>query len=112
MSTRGGFVRTWIGGVLIAACAPGLPRPSGADTVFAHERRPSATLADLEHGRSLYVRRCAGCHTLKDPGAVKADLWPVKIADMQREHDVQLGAGEPDLIANYLYAMSRRASVR
>jgi cytochrome c5 len=114
MATTGNTRWFWIAGswLVAAACASALPSPSASDTAIARERRPSATLAELEQGRSLYVRRCAGCHTLKDPRAVKAELWPNKIADMQRDHDVQLAAGEPDLIANYLYTMSRRQSGR
>lgn len=79
---------------------------------MARVRWPTTTLARLEQGRSLYVRRCAGCHMLKDPSAVAADVWPAKIAKMEREHEVRLAHDEAELIAGYLYAMSRRTPTR
>lgn len=108
MSRRRG--RYWVALVVaLAACAPALPRPSAADTSIAQRRWPSATLPTLEQGRALYVRRCAGCHSLKDPKAIPAEAWPDKIAKMRHDHDVRLASDEAELIAEYLYTMGRRA---
>jgi hypothetical protein len=97
--------------LLLRACAPWLPHASASDTAFARERRPEVTLGELEQGRTLYVRRCASCHSLKDPASVPAREWPAKIAEMQSEHDVELHADEAKLIEAYLYAISRRSSM-
>jgi hypothetical protein len=103
----GGLAVLWC-----SACAPWLPRASASDTAFAREYRPQATLGELEQGRTLYVRRCASCHSLKDPASVAAREWPAKIAEMQVEHDVELQPHEAKLIETYLYAISRRSSSR
>jgi hypothetical protein len=104
------MTRTRLGAlVLLGACAPGLPHASASDAAMARERRPDVTVGELEHGRTLYIRRCANCHTLKDPASVSAREWPAKIAEMQAEHGVELHADEAELITTYLYALSRRA---
>lgn len=63
-------------------CAAALRQPTAQDVRQASTRWPGTTLEDLHRGRSLYVRRCSGCHTLYLPSAYEAELWPALVDSM------------------------------
>lgn len=67
------------------ACAAALRQPTPQDARSAAARWPDTTLKDLERGRSLYVRRCSGCHTLHLPSERRADEWPTLVEKMSRK---------------------------
>jgi cytochrome c5 len=91
--------------VSAAACARVvMPRPTTADAVRAESRWPGTSLADLEHGRSLYLNRCTACHQPVSPGAVPPDEWPMHVNEMrERAH---LDAEEADVVIRYLVTMA------
>jgi len=90
------------------ACASGLPEPTHADVGWAKARRPESTLDELQHGRKLYVARCAGCHALKSPDMLPPGKWIGEIAEMRTKHGVAIADREELLIAQYLDTMSAR----
>jgi hypothetical protein len=94
------------------ACASGLPEPTHSDVGWAKTRRPESTLAELQHGRKLYVARCAGCHALKSPDMLAPGEWSGEIAEMRSKHGVDIADREQLLIAQYLDSMSARRAVR
>jgi hypothetical protein len=98
----------WILAVLVTACASGLPSPTPADEARAHARWPGASMSELNHGRQLYVERCASCHALKTPDAVAADQWPAAIDKMRKQHGVKLTDGEADIMERYLWSVASR----
>ncbi len=67
------------------ACAAGLRHPTEQDAQVAASQWPGTSLQDLERGRSLYVRRCSGCHTLYLPSAYAAEVWPELVDSMSRK---------------------------
>jgi cytochrome c5 len=97
-------------GVALAACAPGLPRPTQAHVAAAQERDPTATLADLERGRSTYAAKCGGCHALRDPVSLNSDAWHHEVDQMQTKQGVRLAPQETRDILRYLDATTRVAN--
>lgn len=104
----------WLALVCSAAafmgCAAGLPAPTSADVARASQRFPGTTAERLARGRSLYVQSCAGCHSLKSPDEVPPAQWAEEIAEMRREHGVQLTDDEASAMAEYLWAVGTRLS--
>jgi len=89
------------------ACAAALRHPSAPDTAAVAERWPGTTLQDLERGRSLYVRRCSGCHTLVLPETHSAADWPDYVDGMAGK--ARLHGGEREDIVRFLVAMAAQS---
>jgi mono/diheme cytochrome c family protein len=89
---------------LAAACAAALRHSTPADVVLVSPKWPGTTLDDLERGRRLYVRRCAGCHTLILPSAHAPDDWPVLVDAMAER--ARLKPAEREDIVRFLTAVS------
>jgi len=87
-----------------AACAAALRQATPADAVRLAPRWPGTTLEDLQRGRSLYVRRCSGCHTLILPGAHPVEEWPGLVDGMADK--ARLRPGERDDVVRFLVAVA------
>jgi mono/diheme cytochrome c family protein len=87
-----------------AACAASLRHALPQDAVLLAPRWPGTTLQDLERGRALYVRRCAGCHTLFLPGAYPPAAWPGLVDAMAAK--ARLRPGERDDVVRFLVAVA------
>ena len=87
-----------------AACAAALRHPTEADALAVASRYPGTTAADLERGRSLYVRRCAGCHTVPLPSVHTPAEWPEVIGEMAGR--ARLSPPERADIERFLVAVS------
>jgi len=105
-------MKRWLALAVLAAthggCAAGLPAPTSADVVRASQRYPGATAERLAEGRSLYVKNCAGCHTLKSPAEVPAAQWAEEVEEMRQEHGVRLTDDEASAMTAYLWAVGSR----
>ena len=89
---------------LLAACGgSAIPEPSASDASRGAAHFPDVTLAELEHGRSLYVSRCGSCHVLKRPMELPAERWEGEVAEMRSKHGVKLSDAEAQAIARYLF---------
>jgi mono/diheme cytochrome c family protein len=84
------------------ACTPALPEPTSAHVALAQRTEPSASLEDLQRGRTLYLRRCGTCHALRDPNAYDGDEWRAQIERMEKVHSVHLTTEEEADILRYL----------
>lgn len=60
----------------LAACVGQVPEPTTQHVARAQSRWPGTTQATLSEGRSLFVERCSGCHTLPIPAEHRAAEWP------------------------------------
>ncbi|MCC6899463.1 MAG: hypothetical protein IT377_10840 [Polyangiaceae bacterium] len=89
-------------------CAAGLPAPTSGDVTRAEQRFPGASAERLARGRTLYVRTCAGCHSLKSPDEVPPDQWAEEIAEMRRDHGVALDDDGASAMTAYLWAVGTR----
>jgi Dihaem cytochrome c len=95
--------------VLIAiavGCATAVVQPTREDAIWASGLWPETTLEDLQRGRTLYVRKCAGCHNLHRPDEYSADRWRALVAEMRKE--AKVSGEEEALIVKYLSAASTR----
>jgi mono/diheme cytochrome c family protein len=92
-------------GAALLGCAPGLPQPEPADARAAQTAFPGTTEADLERGRTAYVRRCAACHRLHRPGELPAARWPTMVDKMTAR--AKLSRTDAADITRYLVVMSR-----
>jgi cytochrome c2 len=102
-------MRAWLAfGLLMAACSSGLPAPTAADQAIAARRWPGASLGDLTHGRTLYVKKCAGCHALKSLDEVTPDQWEREISEMRDRRGVELADGEAQAMLRYLWSTGTR----
>jgi cytochrome c5 len=89
---------------LVAACGgTAIPEPSAADAKRGAAHFPDVTLAELEHGRSLYVSRCGACHVLKRPMELPAEQWPTEVSEMRTKNGVKLSDAEAQAISRYLF---------
>jgi mono/diheme cytochrome c family protein len=61
--------------IAIVGCASALSRPTPADVQRAASRWPDVSLSELQHGREVYVARCASCHPLYLPREEPAARW-------------------------------------
>ncbi len=93
-------------GLIGASCAA-LPHAGPADVQRAQTKFPGTTVDSLEAGRTAYVRRCSGCHSLRLPESQSSDNWPRIIDEMgQKAH---LVPGEKELITAFLVTVSLRS---
>jgi mono/diheme cytochrome c family protein len=92
----------------LIGCAATLPHATEADAARVTGRFPGATVSGLEHGRSLYVERCAGCHQLREPASETPLAWPHVVAEMKDDHGVHLTQDEEQGIVLYLVSVSSR----
>jgi mono/diheme cytochrome c family protein len=92
----------------LVGCAAALPHATNADAARVNGSFPGATVAGLEHGRALYVERCAGCHQLREPASEAPLAWPRLVAEMRDDHGVHLTSDEEQGIVAYLVSVSSR----
>ncbi len=91
--------------LLLGACRPTLPSATPADADRASQSWPGTTVADLEHGRQIYLERCSSCHQPVAPARVTPADWPGHIAEMKgRAH---LSDEQARLVERYVVTMSR-----
>ncbi len=88
----------------LIACAGQVPRPSPAQRDHAATQWPDVTKESLNHGRSLYIARCSGCHTLKIPQAYPAAKWPKAMDKMAAR--AKINDAEKELILRYVLTMA------
>jgi mono/diheme cytochrome c family protein len=92
--------------VSLAGCArTQMPRPTAQQAQVS-----GIALADLDHGRSLYLARCSVCHQPVAPSNIAAAEWPGHVEEMrERAH---LSAEEARLVENYLVTMASATAQR
>jgi mono/diheme cytochrome c family protein len=87
-----------------ASCAAALRHASPEDAVRVAPQWPGTTVAVLERGRRLYVRRCAGCHTLVLPAAHPPGEWPRLVDSMAKK--ARLRPDEREDVVRFLVAVA------
>ncbi|MCX6272368.1 MAG: hypothetical protein NTU44_14370 [Bacteroidetes bacterium] len=68
--------------------------PTLADTTA------TATLAELQQGRQLYIDNCGKCHTLYNPDSYSATQWKAFISNMAPK--TNLTSSEITLVSKYV----------
>jgi cytochrome c553 len=85
----------------LAACSGPPPIATAVDAQRAH-----VELADLEHGRTLLVAKCGGCHQVPLPSEHTAHDWPIKLGEMSAR--AKLDDEQRRSIEKYLVVMAPR----
>jgi mono/diheme cytochrome c family protein len=93
-------------GFAVMACSPAVVHPDARDATWASGKWPGTTVDDLEHGRAVFVSRCAGCHNLPLPDSKSPEEWATVVGDMAT--GARLSAADQDLVLRYLSATSDR----
>ncbi len=94
--------------LLLVGCASAIPVPTEQDTEVGLRTYPGLTTEELNHGRKLYVAKCAGCHTLFLPSDRPAAAWPMLVEQMSER--ASLTASDRGSIERYLATIARRGS--
>ncbi len=87
------------------ACTAALPHATPPLAQAAKAQWPGTTVADLERGRTLYVRRCSGCHNLYLAEAYGAEEWPALVGSMSAR--ARLAPDERRDVTRFLVTLSR-----
>jgi len=102
--------RIWLAGLFVvllgSGCATAVIHPTQEDMGWARTQWPHITLQELEAGRSLYVRKCAGCHNLHRPDEFGPERWPQLVDKMGAK--ARIADSQLDLIIQYLSTASVR----
>lgn len=93
-------------GLVLVACGSGqqVPAVTAAHLERARVQRPETSLAELDAGRTLYTRRCSGCHTIIDPRTIPAGSWPTEVDEMRER--AKLDDQQVETLLRYLVAVS------
>ena len=91
-----------VGGLLVmAACKKDSTTPSGACYVpVASDATATATLAELQSGRTIYVNSCGQCHGLYSPDDYSASSWKTVLSNMVPK--AGLSQADAVLVAKYV----------
>lgn len=93
----------FLGSGLIISCATSLYLPTDAQVAWVNNTyQTSATLADLETGKTLYAENCVKCHNLYEPAAFSIGEWKEIIPGMAK--NAELSAKNTLLVQYYLTA--------
>lgn len=84
------------------SCAAPLPVPTTAHAEWAAQRWPGTDTTALQHGRTLYIGKCAGCHNLYTPDSFSEQKWTDIMPKMQKK--AKIADSEADLILHYVLA--------
>jgi hypothetical protein len=66
----------------------------------AGQETATASLAELQAGRKLYVQKCGGCHTLFLPEKYTKQEWQLWVSEMAPK--VAMDSAEKDQVLKYL----------
>jgi len=100
------LVSSLLSGLLAACSGSAIPHPTAADATRGSAHFPDVTLAELSHGRTLYVSRCGSCHSLKPPSELSAERWQTEVTEMRAKNGVKLSDSDAQAIIRYLTVAS------
>ncbi len=92
----------------LQGCMSNLAQPNLEDVQWAVAQGYQTTLQELQQGRALYVKKCAGCHNLHRPDAYSSEEWSYWIDQMIQEEEVDLNLDDQKKIVSYLATISRK----
>ncbi|MDB4957309.1 MAG: hypothetical protein JWO36_4878 [Myxococcales bacterium] len=90
-----------LGLLLAGACRVTPPSASASDAERGH-----VELADLQHGRTMLVRKCGSCHTPPMPSDHLAREWPRMLDEMSQRAGLEVE--QRRVIEKYLITMAER----
>ena len=94
--------------MVLAACAGTLPEVTSSAVQRASARWPGIGEEQLSAGRTLYVAKCSGCHSLPQPSLYSGDEWKTKLDEMAER--AKLSRGETEQVYQFLFATAKQSS--
>src|SRR5437868_331105 len=94
--------------LLLVGCALNIPPMVTPEMVAANSGRP-ITIAQLQHGRTLFASRCIECHTLPALTAHSEAQWPQVVNTMAARASLKPAEREA-VLAYILAARTQRTS--
>lgn len=96
--------------VLLTGCfSAKLITPTQADVDRVQTKFSGYSLADLEHGKSLFEQNCGKCHGLKNPVSRNEEEWrkvvPRMVGKINKKKEVLDSKSQEDIL-KYLITMS------
>ena len=94
---------------LISGCAgtAAVPVPTSKHVEYAGRNGQATSLATMNLGRKLYIRRCSACHNLKRPESLAAADWPEMVERMSA--NAELKPDQKRAITQYLVGVAAAA---
>ncbi|MGE5496669.1 MAG: hypothetical protein ACM3Q2_01250 [Syntrophothermus sp.] len=92
--------------ILIASCAGTIPEPAQEQIQWASAKWPGTGKKELSEGRELYILKCSGCHSLRQPDSRSENEWRQIMPKMGKK--AKLTDSEYEMILRYLSALSGR----
>jgi mono/diheme cytochrome c family protein len=92
--------------LLASGCATTIPVPTALDLDRLGGQQQTASLADLQHGRELYLGRCGSCHAPIEPARFQPSAWRGHVLEMKQR--AKLSDRDVDLMTAYLEAIAAR----
>ncbi len=90
------------------SCAGTIPSPTEIDVQRAKLRWPGTRIQDLNDGRTFYINRCSGCHSLHSPKRFTEQQWKKIFPEMKtRAH---LKEDDSKLVYRYLLTLAKDSS--
>jgi len=90
--------------LLLSACMNNAPAPGAGHLQYAEAHGFKTTLAELQDGRDLVLRKCEGCHSLYRFRKASPEKWPVIMDSMSIQ--AKLTPQQDTLIRTYLIVVS------
>ena len=90
--------------LFLSACMNNAPPPTASHLQYAEAHGYKTTLADLQEGRALVLRKCEGCHSLYRFKKGSPEKWPAIMDSMSIQ--AKLTPRQDTLIRTYLIVVS------
>ena len=94
--------------MFVAACAGSLPDVSPSTVQRASAKWPGIDESRLTSGRTLYITKCSGCHSLPQPSLYSGDEWKVKLDEMAAR--AKLTQEDKEQVYQYLFSNAKQQS--
>ena len=91
---------------LLISCATPPPLPEAVDTQPERDGERVVTIDALNHGRTLYINKCGGCHMLIQPLSYTDSEWSHWVGKMQVK--AHLNGDDEETILLYLMRVNHK----
>lgn len=90
--------------ITISSCSGSIPEPTPAHAEWAATRWTDINISRLQEGRKTYIKKCSGCHGLKNPTIYSETEWDTLMISMGKK--AKLNKGEFEIISRYVITLS------
>ena len=92
----------------VMSCSGSIPEPTPVQVEWANHQWQNTTAETLRNGRSLYITKCSGCHSVIVPASLSSEKWLEVLPEMSKKS--KLLPEESELVKKYLLTMSKQSN--